>query len=102
MILQVKKAVKKSQEEEGDKNDTIAEDDPNGFNDQPLDSKTVVSFAIQVRIRCVRCAKQTAMTLEVYINLSHTQTHSFTFVVSYLFYRRSSLPSFVCLPGAAA
>ena len=52
MILQVKKAVKKSQEEKGDKNDTIDQDDPNGFNDQPMDSKTVVSFAIQVRFFC--------------------------------------------------
>ena len=59
MILQVKKAVKKSQEEKGDKNDTIDQDDPNGFNDQPMDSKTVVSFAIQVRdfpfVLCLFC-----------------------------------------------
>eukprot|EP00598_Pedospumella_elongata_P000637 CAMPEP_0184981400 /NCGR_PEP_ID=MMETSP1098-20130426/11133_1 /TAXON_ID=89044 /ORGANISM="Spumella elongata, Strain CCAP 955/1" /LENGTH=327 /DNA_ID=CAMNT_0027504959 /DNA_START=162 /DNA_END=1145 /DNA_ORIENTATION=+ len=55
MILQVKKAVKKSQEEKGDKNDTIDQDDPNGFNDQPMDSKTVVSFAIQAVIIALIC-----------------------------------------------
>lgn len=50
MVLQVKKAVRESQEDADKEEDggDVAENDT--VNEQPMDSKTVISFAIQVNV----------------------------------------------------